>query len=203
MKVISVNNQQSQKYPLLFQSCNISNVVFSGIVRTNRGINNTVAAERRKAGDFAASIAFRFINKDLGYNQDMLRELSKLGENADVFQISVKGSDSGFTQPFELFVNHVSAFKDGKLSEVFAKFFDRIKGILSTIRKSQHVNIALRTPDEKQMRAFLSSDASIKFESAEFDKGIKDINGAANTIYCALERVSDILKVSNPKPKKG
>lgn len=178
MKVISVNNQQSQNRP----------VAFGDLV-------GLVAGDGTKLGKGTAALAFRLTEKDLPRNGHLSREVFRRERiDSDVLQVGVKEFDGIFGKNPPLFVNHKEVFGSEQLTQTQVKALKEIKAILRRITSGfKGIYVAGKKSERDQMHGFLQSNGNFNFQQGQLADDMSQIQSVARLLFNILEK-ADALK---------
>jgi hypothetical protein len=189
VELLSISNQQLQNRPVAFGIAG-EGVLEKRAGRGRSGIRSVVAGESLGVGSYIASLALKLVGKDVEKYGEVLKSFPRSGQDADVLQIGVKGTDSDLNNPHTVFINHIAAFRDGQLSQPFAKVLENIKRLLKIIENASHIDRPVTGSSEgKKMRAVLSDGANFTFESREFADETSKVQRIAHILKSVVDRI--------------
>lgn len=185
MKIISVNNPQSQNRPLAF---GVS--LYTVVSCPKSGFVNLMAAESKKPNSFSAAIVLQFTTTAFAEFKNFLGEFAKkfppkdkVKIPQDVLQIGIKSDTGNPRSPFSLWVNHHNVFSpDGKVSKEFAPFLETLKHILEVASGRRNTLPAQTMTAKRQMRNVLLGDSNFAFAESEYAFGIGEIQKIASRL---------------------
>lgn len=169
MKVISMNNQQSQNRPVAFK--NIEKIM--------------VGTSNRKGN--IVSMVFQLTGTDFTKQQSLLRTFRHSALPNDVLQIGVRGYDGQASTIPTISVNHQDVYGNGPTDKRFIDSISALRAVVSRIAKAQNPNLA-KLAERRQFRPLLSGEG-FAFEPAETPDGVFDAHKAVRLISEFLDAV--------------
>lgn len=186
MKVISVNNQQSQNRPMSF-----------------KGLEKMIAGKSNRQGNYFTSFAVELTSGDLKKYGSLLAAFplklqQKVGRNvpANVVQIGIKRHGFAGDAPFALSVNHTDVYDSGTFVEQGSQHLGLIRKLLQRALGDKDLSIVQSVTERRQMKDVLLGDTGFTFEGDENALGI----GGVQHVVGIMKRV--LKSIPTPEAKQ-
>lgn len=186
MKVISVNNQQSQNRPMSF-----------------KGLEKMVAGKSNRQGNYFTSFAVELTSGDLRKYGSLLEAFplklqQKAGRSvpANVVQIGINRHGFAGDAPFALSVNHTDVYDNGTFVEQNSQHLGLIRKLLQRALGDKNLSTAQSISEKRQMKDVLLGDTGFTFDGDENALGI----GGVQHVVGIMQRI--VKAIPTPEAKQ-
>lgn len=179
MKILSVNNQQSQNQPMSFKA-----------------LEKMVAGRSNRPGNYFTSLAVELTTVDLKKFGGLLttfplRLQPKAGRKTpeNVIQIGIRRHGFAADSPFTLCVNHTDVFDSNALIGPHTQHLVQIKKLVARSLSEKNVSVAQTHTEKLQMGDVLTGDTGFTFIGDEKALGIGGVQYVVGIIKKIIDQI--------------